>query len=190
MLNKWKIAFFTLAGAVILVVALLMYVLTIPAEEVETPEPAQADGNTIVVQTTAKEFEAITKQYLSSVLDNSPLPVEVEMNEQIQLYSTLTIFSIDVPIKMDFEPIVEKGNIILKQTAVNVGKLNIPPQTVLKLMKDSIEFPSWITVNPNDEEIYVDLSRINIASGSRVRAKEIDLRNDHIVLEVIVPTED
>ena len=60
MLNKWKIAFFTLAGAVLLGVALLMYVVTIPAEEVETPEPAQADGNTIIVQTTAKEFEAIT----------------------------------------------------------------------------------------------------------------------------------
>ena len=190
MLNKWKIAFFTLAGAIMLVVALLMYVVTIPAEDVETPEPALAEGNTIVIQTTAKEFEAITKQYLSSVLDDSPLPVEVEMNEQIQLYSTLTIFSVDVPIKMDFEPIVEEGNIILKQTAVNVGKLKIPPQTVLKLMKDSIEFPSWITVNPNDEEIYVDLSRINIATGSRVRAKEIDLRNDHIVLEVIVPSED
>ena len=189
MLNKWKIAFFTLVGAIILVVALLMYLVTIPAEEVEIQEPEQAEGNVITVQTTAQEFEAITKQYLGNVLDKSPLPVEVEMNEQIQLFSTLTIFSVDVPITMNFEPIVEEGNIVLKQTAVNVGKLNIPPQTVLKLMKDSIEFPSWITVNPNDEEIYVDLSRINIASGSRVRAKEIDLRNDHIVLEVIVPSD-
>ena len=190
MLNKWKIAFFTLAGAVILAVALLMYLVTIPAEEVEIRDPAQTEGNTITVQTTVQEFEAITKQYLSNVLDKSPLPVEIEMKEQIRLVSTLTIFSVDVPITMDFEPIVEEGNIVLKQTSVNVGKLNIPPQTVLKLMKDSIEFPSWITVNPNDEEIYVDLSRINIASGSRVRAKEIDLRNDHIVLEVIVPAED
>ena len=190
MLNKWKIAFFTLAGAIILVIALLVYLVTVPAEEVEILSPKQMEGNVITVQTTAKEFEAITKQYLSNVLDKSPLPVEIEMEEQIRLVSTLTIFSVDVPITMDFEPIVEEGNIVLKQTSVNVGKLNIPPQTVLKLMKDSIEFPSWITVNPNDEEIYVDLSRINIASGSRVRAKEIDLRNDHIVLEVIVPSED
>ena len=189
-LNKWKIAFFTLAGAIVLIVALLAYLVTVPAEEVEILDPDQTEGNTITVQTTAKEFEAITKQYLSNVLDKSPLPVEVEMNEQIQLFSTLTIFSVDVPIRMDFEPIVEGGNIVLKQTSVNVGKLNIPPQYVLKLMKDSVEFPYWITVNPNDEEIYVDLSRINIASGSRVRAKEIDLRNDHIVLEIIVPSED
>ena len=189
MLNKWKVAFFTLAGAIIIVVAFLMYLVTVPAEEVEIPEPERTEGNIITVQTTAKEFEAITKQYLGNVLDRSPLPVEIEMNEHIQLFSTLTIFTVDVPITMDFEPIVEEGNIVLKQTSVNVGKLNIPPQTVLKLMKDSIEFPSWITVNPNDEEIYVDLSRINIASGSRVRAKEIDLRNDHIVLEVIIPSE-
>lgn len=189
MLNKWKMAFFTLAGAIIIVVAFLMYLVTVPAEEVEIPEPQRTEGNIITVQTTAKEFEAITKQYLGNVLDRSPLPVEIEMNEYIQLFSTLTIFTVDVPITMDFEPIVEEGNIVLKQTSVNVGKLNIPPQTVLKLMKDSIEFPSWITVNPNEEEIYVDLSRINIASGSRVRAKEIDLRNDHIVLEVIIPSE-
>ena len=189
-MNKWKIAFFTLAGAIVLVIALLVYLVTVPAEEVEILDPKQTEGNIITVQTTAKEFEAITKQYLSNVLDKSPLPVEIEMKEQIRLVSTLTIFSVDVPITMDFEPIVEEGNIVLKQTSVNVGKLNIPPQTVLKLMKDSIEFPYWITVNPNDEEIYVDLSRINIASGSRVRAKEIDLRNDHIILEVVVPSED
>ena len=172
MLNKWKIAFFTLAGAVILAVALLMYLVTTPAEELEIRDPAKTEGNTITVQTTVQEFEAITKQYLSNVLDKSPLPVEVEMNEQIQLFSTLTIFSVDVPIRMDFEPIVEEGNIVLKQTAVNVGKLNIPPQYVLKLMKDSVEFPYWITVNPNDEEIYVDLSRINIASGSLYERKK------------------
>ena len=71
--------------------------------------------------------------------------------------------------------------------AVHVGKLNIQPSYVLKLMNESIDFPNWITVLPDDEEIYVDLSRINIASGSRVRAKEIDLANDNILLEIVVP---
>ncbi|MFF5994740.1 YpmS family protein [Lysinibacillus sp. KU-BSD001] len=185
----WKVAFFTLAGAVILSIAAIFYLATSPAEDVEKPEPAQTEGNVITVQTTAQEFESITKQYLGEALNKSPLPVEIEVNTQIQVFSTLTVFSVDVPIVMDFEPIVEEGNIVLKQTAVNVGKLNIPPQTVLKLMKDAVDFPSWITIIPNDEEIFVDLSRINIASGSRVRAKEIDLKKDHIVLEVIVPSE-
>ncbi|MGM9949033.1 MAG: YpmS family protein [Lysinibacillus sp.] len=188
-MNIWKVAFLTLAGALVLAVAGVIYLAIADVEDVARPEPAVMEGNVITVQTTAKEFEAIAKQYLGDSLDKSPLPVEIEVNDQIQLFSTLTIFGVDVPIAMDFNPTVDEGNIVLEQTAVNVGKLNIPPKTVLKLMQDSIDFPSWITVDPNDEEIFVDLSRINIATGSRVRAKEIDLPNDHIVLEVVVPAE-
>ena len=112
------------------------------------------------------------------------------IGNDIQLRSTLTAFYTEVPISMNFEPIVDdKGNIILKQTRMNVGLLKIPPETTMKIMRDSVEFPSWITVHPNDAEIYIDLSRINIASGSRVRAKELDLPNDKILLEIIVPGE-
>lgn len=188
-MNLWKVAFFTLAGAIVLAVAGILYLAIADTEDIARPKPAEVEGNVITVQTTAKEFEAIAKQYLGDSLNKSPLPVEIEVNNQIQLFSTLTVFGVDVPIAMDFNPVVDEGNIVLKQTAVNVGKLNIPPKTVLKLMQDSIEFPSWITVIPNDEEIFVDLSRINIASGSRVRAKEIDLPKDHIVLEIVVPAE-
>ena len=186
-MNKWKVAFFVLAGAVILCVAGLFYMATLPVKQVALPDQDELDGNVLVVQTTAKEFESIAKTYLGNALDKSPLPVELEVEDQIYLYSDLTIFNITVPIKMDFEPIVSNGNIRLKQTAVHVGKLNIQPSYVLKLMNESIDFPNWITVLPDDEEIYVDLSRINIASGSRVRAKEIDLANDNILLEIVVP---
>ncbi|MEO4054852.1 YpmS family protein [Solibacillus sp. CAU 1738] len=186
-MNKWKVAFFTLAGAIVFAVILVIYLATSPADDVAIPEPQKITGNVLVVETTTKEFESIAKQYLSDALNMAKLPVEIKVNDQIQLSSELIAFNVTVPIVMDFEPIVSNGNIRLKQTAVNVGKLNIPPTTVLKLMKDSIELPSWMMVRPNEEEIYVDLSRINIASGSRVRAKEIDLKNDKILLEIIIP---
>lgn len=186
-MNKWKVAFFILAGTILFAIAALLYLATSPVQQEPLQQQVEAEGNVLTVQTTAQEFEAIAKQYLGAAMNKTPLPVEIEVEDKIYLYSELTIFSIDVPIKMDFDPIVDNGNIRLKQTAVHVGKLNIQPQTVLKLMNDAIDFPNWITVRPNDEEIFVDLSRINIASGSRVRAKEIDLANDNILLEIIVP---
>lgn len=190
-MNKWKVAFFLLAGAVLFTVVFIVYMATSKVEERAIPEQAQATGHVLTVQTTAKEFEAIAKKYMGKgPLGKSPIPVEMEVNEQVQLFSELIVFGITVPISMDFEPIVSDGNIRLKQTEVNVGKLNIPPSTVLKLMKDAIEFPDWMIVRPNEEEIYVDLSRINIASGSRVRAKEIDLANDKILLDIIIPAEE
>lgn len=188
-MNKWKVAFLVLVGGLLFAIVAVVYYATADVKQHELPKPLELEGNVLSVETTAKEFESIAKQYLGAAMNNTPLPVELVVEDKIYLYSTLTIFNVDVPIQMDFNPVVSEGNIILEQESVHVGKIDIPPQTVLKLIKDAVAFPSWITVQPNDEVIYVDLSRINIASGSRVRAKEIDLPNDKIVLEVVIPNE-
>ncbi|AWE07434.1 DUF2140 domain-containing protein [Lysinibacillus sp. 2017] len=188
-MNKWKVAFLVLAGALLIAIVAVFYLATSNTKQAIISDPIPLEGNVLSVETTAKEFESIAKQYLSAALNNSALPVELAVEDKIYLYSTLTVFNVEVPIQMDFQPIVSDGNIILEQEAVHVGKINIQPKAVLKIMKDSVDFPSWIIVQPNEEEIYVDLSRINIASGSRVRAKEIDLANDKIVLEVVIPNE-
>ncbi|MGD2197057.1 YpmS family protein [Lysinibacillus fusiformis] len=193
-MNKWKVAFFALAGTVLFAILLVVFLATRPVEGVDVAKrsagESESKGNVLVVQTTTKELESISKKYLKDAAKGSPLPLDFTIGDDIQLRSTLTVFYTEIPISMNFEPIVDdKGNIILKQTGMNVGLLNIPPETTMKIMRDSVEFPSWITVNPNKAEIYIDLSRINIASGSRVRAKELDLPNDKILLEIIVPGE-
>lgn len=188
-MNKWKVAFLGLTGILLFALVALFYLATASVEQKVIQEPLALKGNVLTVQTTAKEFEAIAKQYLGEAVNNSPLPVEIEVDDKIYMDSMLTVFNVDVPIRMAFDPIVSEGNIILKQTSMNVGKLNIPPKTVLKIMDDAVNFPDWITIQPNDEEIYVDLSRVNIAEGSRVRAKEIDLANDKILLELVIPSE-
>lgn len=193
-MNKWKVAFFALAGTVLFAILLVVFLATRPVDGVHVAKSSagesESKGNVLVVQTTTKELESISKKYLKDAAKGSPLPLDFTIGDDIQLRSTLTVFYTEIPISMNFDPIVdEKGNIILKQTGMNVGLLNIPPETTMKIMRDSVEFPSWITVNPNKAEIYIDLSRINIASGSRVRAKELDLPKDKILLEIIVPGE-
>ncbi|MFJ7734347.1 YpmS family protein [Lysinibacillus sp. NPDC097231] len=193
-MNKWKVAFFTLAGTVLFAILLVVYLATKPVDGVNvaksSEDESEVKGNVLVVQTTTKELESISKKYLKDAAKGSPLPLDFTIGDDIQLTSTLKVFYTEIPITMNFDPIVdEKGNIILKQTGMNLGLLNIPPETTMKIMRDSVEFPSWITINPNKAEIYIDLSRINIASGSRVRAKELDLPKDKILLEIIVPGE-
>ncbi len=193
-MNKWKVAFFALAGTVLFAILLVVYLATKPVDGVNvaksSEDESEVKGNVLVVQTTTKELESISKKYLKDAAKGSPLPLDFTIGDDIQLTSTLKVFYTEIPITMNFDPIVdEKGNIILKQTGMNLGLLNIPPETTMKIMRDSVEFPSWITINPNKAEIYIDLSRINIASGSRVRAKELDLPKDKILLEIIVPGE-
>ncbi len=191
-MNKWKFAFFALAGTVLFAILLVVFLATRPVDGVNFAESSKDEsevkGNVLVVQTTTKELESISKKYLKDA--GSPLPLDFTIGDDIQLSSTLKVFYSEIQISMNFDPIVdEKGNIILKQTGMNVGLLNIPPETTMKIMRDTVDFPSWITINPNKEEIYIDLSRINIASGSRIKAKELDLPKDKILLELIVPGE-
>lgn len=189
-MNKWKVAFLMLATIVLITIVVFAYLFFSPTENVNiaNEESDVVNSSVLRVQTTTNEFEAIAKKYLAEAIKDSPIDVQLEVDEQIYLFSDLIVFGITLPIQMDFDPIVDNGNIRMKQTKVHIGKLNIPPSTVLKLVKDSVSFPSWIIVNPDKEEIYVDLSRLNIANGNRVRAKEINLENDEILLEIIVPT--
>lgn len=191
-MNKWKVAFFVLIGSIILFVTIFIFWAISPSEEVPIPsETAVNPSDSIfLVETTADDVEKIAMKYLTEELNNPSLPIDIVVDKAIRLNSELTIFGVTVPFSMEFEPTVnEDGNIQLKQTEVNVGKLNIPPITVLKLMNDAVQFPVWIVIRPNEEEIFLDLSRFTLLSGSKVRAKEIDLENNRILLEVIVPND-
>ncbi|WP_168193834.1 YpmS family protein [Lysinibacillus sp. SGAir0095] len=190
-MNKWKVAFFTLTGAIILFITIIFYLATSPSEDVQidgknvTVDPTDS---VLLVEATADDIEKIALRYLESELANSPLPLDIVVDKTIKLNSELTAFGVTVPFAMEFDPIVtEEGNIQLKQNSVNVGKINLEPVTVLKLMNDAVDFPEWIVVRPNDEEVYVDLSEVKVMDGAKVRAKEIDLENNRILLEVIVP---
>ena len=192
-MNKWKVAFFILTGAIIISITGLFYWATSPAEDVQIDKKAATVNPTdsvLLVEATADDIEKIAMKYLQKELANSPLPLDFVINESIKLNSELTAFGVTVPFSMEFDPVVtEEGNIQLKQNSVNVGRINLEPITVLKLMNDAVSFPEWIVVRPNEEEIYVDLSDIKVMNGAKVRAKEIDLENNRILLEVIVPNE-
>lgn len=187
-MNKWKVAFFILAGAIIILVTTVIILATSPTEDVPLPNVENAEGSVLLVETTTKDFEKLALKYLGEALNTESIPIAVTVNDQIQIFSEVIAFGVSVPVQIDFEPSVnDSGNIHLKYSKIHVGKLNIPPSTVLKLLKEAIDFPSWILIRPNEEEIFVDLSQLSVGDGSRVRAKEIDLKNDRILLEVIVP---
>ncbi|NLY80714.1 MAG: YpmS family protein [Lysinibacillus sp.] len=192
-MNVWKVAFFVLSGAIVLLLSLVIYWATSP---VDTPIAAphntihKSTDSVLYVETTAEDFEKMAMKYLSRELKNSSLPIDVEVNDSIQLFSEIIVFGVTVPISMKFDPVVnEQGNIHLKQREVNVGSLYIPSTMVLKLMDEAIEFPQWMVIRPNEEEIFVDLSNLTLSSGAKVKAKKIDLENNYIQLEVVVPNE-
>jgi len=190
-MNHWKVAFFILIA--LLLTSIIAFVLWIssPSEKTVIPEPlASSEGNVLTLKTTKEDFEGIANTYINDALQTKPVPVVMSVEDQILLTTELTIFSIKLPVVMKFDPFVEPdGNLRLVQTGVEVGKLGMEPEVVLKLMKDSISLPKWMIVRPEEEDVYIDLSRIPMKSDVEVRAKEFNLIEDEIILEILVPNQ-
>lgn len=190
-MNKWKIAFFLLILIILGGIGTLVYWITTPSEPVVIEEVSPPpEGNVLTVNATKENFQAIANTYIKKEIGGKQLPLQLTVDDQIVLSSTFTLFSLNFPVKMFFEPHVEKnGNIRLEQSSVEIGPQKMEPEMILKLLRDSVELPTWMVVNPAEEEVFIQLSEIPMASGVRVRAKELNLAEDIITLEIVIPTE-
>ena len=189
-MNKWKIAFFLLLIIIVGSIGALLYWITSPTKNVEVEEaPANPSGHVLTVNVSKEDFQGIANTFIATAMDDKPIPIQLSVEDQVILSSELTIFSLTLPVKMFFEPFVEEnGNIRLEQSSVEVGQLQLPPDLVLKLLRDSIDLPRWMVVKPEEEEVLIQLASIPMASGVNVRAKELNLQDDKIILEIIVPS--
>lgn len=189
-MNRWKIAFFfTLFTFIGGVVFFLFWLKDTSPTIINDFNRQSVHGYSVQLKTTKENLQGITNSFLQKEIGKKELPIFVHLNEDVQMHTQLQIFSIQLPVVMHFDPIIESnGDITLKHTAVEVGKLDIPPKAVLKLMKESINLPKWLIVQPENEKIFLKLNQISLKSKMSVRAKQIDLNKDEILFELYVPS--
>ncbi|MGN7387595.1 YpmS family protein [Sporosarcina sp. SAFN-015] len=191
-MNIWKIAFFVLAGLIASAVIALVIFLESPGDSDPLPPMDQyaPKGSVLSVKATRNDLQALANNYIRKAMKGEKLPVTMQIKNDVSLHSELTAFGITFPLIMHFDPVVlEDGNLMLKQTSMEIADLNLPPSTVLSVLRDSVKLPPWMIVRPKEEEIFIHLSELEIAGDLQVRAKSVDLVNDNIELEVTIPTD-
>ena len=189
-MNKWKIGFFLLAGLVAAAISAVIVLISSTTESVPLPdmERRNLSDNVLTVKATKENLEGIANTYIRKAMKDEPIPVTMAVGDEVLLFSEMMLFSYTVPVIMHFDPNVrEDGNLLLKLSKIELGILNIPPSTVLKILKDSVKLPTWMTVRPKEEEIFIDLSGISVSGNLQVRAKTFNLAEDEIILELIIP---
>ena len=191
-MNKWKMAFILLFSVVILTIASVVFYITRPIDDTPTRTISEIpEGSHFQVNTTADDFENLANQLISNSMKGSKIPVKMYVDDQVTLSGTLPVFDMDLPIVMTFDPTIVNGNLLLKQKTIEVGMLDIPPATALKLLKDSVEMPNWMVIQPKEEQIYINLTEIIIPLGDnlkgRLQAKEFNLEENRIILDVVIP---
>lgn len=196
MKNKWKVAFFGLLALIIMAFVALFVVVTSSSEDQAIPKNlTQIDGSEVTVNATANDFETLANHFISDATADTQMPMKMFVDKDITLTSKVSVLGATLPVTMDFEPSIDdKGNLILEQTSIEIGRLNIPPTTALKLVKDSGKLPDFITIQPSKNQAYINLNAIRIPISKKVdahlRATKFDLTNDEIELKVIIPSKE
>ncbi|OED32507.1 hypothetical protein BHE17_08655 [Planococcus maritimus] len=189
-MKKWRLAFFVLVVLNLLAIIGLLLFITTPSDDfkayqAETSPPPE--GNTVVVNTTKADFEGIANTYIADAMEGQPIPLRLSVTDNVSLSTELTVFGVTLPILLTFDPVVlPDGNLLLKQRSVEVGQLDIPPESALKLLRDSVDLPEFMEVMPKDEEVLLSLTDIPINGGVSVRATSFDLEEDDIRLLVTI----
>ncbi|MFC3211493.1 YpmS family protein [Planomicrobium okeanokoites] len=186
----WRTAFTILLAVNLLALIAFIFYVTIPAKDYisyEAEKRAFAEGNTLTVRTSKADFEGIANTYIQDAMKDQPIPLTLSVNDDVALSTELEVFSMTLPILLKFEPYVQDdGNLLLEQKSVNIGMLDIPPESALKLLRDSVTLPEFMEVDPGSEEILLRLSDIPLDDGISVRAEAFNLEEDDIRLRVTI----
>jgi len=189
-MKKWRLAFLTLLALNLAAVIAFFFYITTPADDYSAygaVKRDQVEGNSLMVRTTKEDFEGIANTYIQKEMANSPIPLTLTVDEEVNLSTELVVFSQSLPILLKFDPFVqEDGNLLLKQQSVEIGMLNIPPESALKLLRDSVNLPDFMEVNPAQEEVLLKLTEIPLEDGISVRASSFNLKEDDIRLQVTI----
>lgn len=186
-MNRWKIAFISLAAIVASAIVVVVILLSKGDEHGVTVEPSVYDGKPIFFVKTSKErlnyFVQSQLQLLKYNRDN--FDFTVELNDYVHVAGYLTIFDQKLNFRMQLKPIVqEDGNLLLEQQYFYIGELPIPSKQVLKIIQSSVQLPKWIEVTPEKEIIYINFAKMKVNGNLHIKVKKLDLKNDDLLFEI------
>ncbi len=193
-MNKWKVAFLTLFGILLVGIIALAALIFMPVEDDRIPTANEKiSGSEVRIQATAKDFENLANQFIYDATEGTTMPTKMYVDQSsITIVSRVDALGMSVPVTMEFDPTVDaNGNLLLHQTSIGVGMLDIPTSTALKLVKNSGKLPNFISIQPSKEQAYIDLNAINIPitdqTTAHLAATKFDLAKDDIELTVTLP---
>ncbi|MCF3943510.1 YpmS family protein [Oceanobacillus alkalisoli] len=190
---NWKKGFFLILALNIAGFLLLISLIFWPAEDVELPsetEKVKQESSEFVVRTSKENLNSLINAYIEHLTENTRHKYRIELEEDVHLIGELPVFSTTVPISMRFEPeVVENGDIILRQESISLGLLELPNRRIMQYLDRYLPMPDWVIVDPNEEEIYIAITDMDIRSNFELAVESLDLKENNLAFRISVPYE-
>ena len=191
--NKWKKAFYSLLIFNGIVFVVLLALLFGPVPENKAPvrhERGDQESSEFIIRTSKQNLNNLVNAYIEQLLGDSDHYYRISLDEDVHLIGELPVFSTTVPLSVHFEPLVQdNGDLILKQKSISVGLLELPNKKIMEYMADLLPMPEWVTVNPQEQEIYVAVTDMDIRSNFHVAVETIDLEANNLAFRLKIPYE-
>lgn len=190
--NYWKIAFLFLAVCNLVLIFGIGLLLFLSSDQKKIPEETTDTNNysEFTIDTKKEDLNKLINYYIEKEGLNGPIHYDVYLTDEVELYGEVAVFSQALQLKMTFEPkALENGDLILQQKDVYLGDVKLPVSYIMKFIRDAYKLPSWVIIQPNDQQVYVALQQMRLNNGIQVRVQEFDLAKDRISMKMLVPTE-
>jgi uncharacterized protein YpmS len=189
--NKWKRYFFVLLLLNVSLFLTITILIFWPIDHTKTlvqEHETNQDNSEFIIRTTKKNLNELVNAYMYEYLKDTNYQYRVSLEEDVHLIGELPVFSTTVPISIRLEPIVQKnGDVILKQKSISLGLMELPNQKIMEYMDKYLPMPEWVTINPEEEEIYVAVTQMEIKSNFRVSVEQMDLEKNNLAFKLNVP---
>lgn len=189
--NKWKKLFFSLFTLNIITIILIVSLVFWPVEQVQIPtidEPPSEASSEFIVRTTKNNLNELVNAYIEQLLKGTNHQYRISLEEDVHLLGELPVFSTTVPLSIHLDPIVQdNGDLVLVQKSISIGLLQLPNKKIMEYIQTYLPTPEWVSINPEEEEIYVAVSEMDIRSNFQISVEQFDLEANHLAFKIKVP---
>ncbi|MEH7109466.1 YpmS family protein [Bacillus sp. JJ1764] len=190
MKNKWKMSFLILMVINLLTAIILFSLIVSPASSPDIPakKGSNRDYVSFHVKSNKYDLNRLINHYLEQEVEDSPIDYRVVLNDEVELYGILPVFSDKINMKLTFEPeALKNGDLVLKQKSMSIGSLRVPISYVLSFIKENYKLPRGVEIRPSDKLIYVHMQELKLKSDMKIEAEQFDLKKNKISFTILVP---
>ncbi|TCP53809.1 uncharacterized protein YpmS [Tumebacillus sp. BK434] len=188
--NPWRFSFFLLAGFLLILLALLLYLwFDITSSGPSTGLPAPTETQAAGVPVEANVTVDAINQFLAMQLAKKETPIsKAELSLEKGLVRTdtsLSFFGRQMDLAMWMRPQVQKdGDLTLVAEDAKVGGYSIPLKTLFAVL-EGMPWPPWVHVESEQHTLGVAFSERPSEKYS-YRIKKIDWGGEKIQLEILI----
>lgn len=189
--KSWRTLFFLLLGINIVIILFFFITISSPIEEskIEDENDPFQGYVPFLIHTEKDNLTQVINHYIEKEASGGPIDYQVVLEEEVELYGAISIFSKEVQMKMTFEPkALENGDLILQQKSIAIGQMKLPVTYVLKFIQERYRLPKGVIIQPSKKSIYISMQQLRLKSGFKLRVNRFDLERDNISFLFYVPT--